>query len=239
MVDYIGNELWLTYKHITLHKLDLYTLPPPNYINDLIISFYYEVLNDKFKEYSNYFALLDPVVSHAIISENSLSEINEVVYAPLDLKSKKYVFIPINDNKEKKKYGDKNHWGLCLLETETGKLYYLDSSLKSMDNVKLFIERYEQLSNTKITFVTALKEKCQYDEFDCGVFVMAFTEELLNYLTKTGFNPSFESNTFDYIIAKSKIAQQVQCNEIRREIFKTIERIKKKQGFKPSVTSLF
>lgn len=232
-MDYIGNELWLTYKHITLHKLDLYCLPPPNYINDLIISFYYEVLNDKFKEYSAYFALLDPVVTISMISDNSLSEINEVIYTPLDLKSKKYIFIPINDNKVKKKFGDKNHWALCLLETETGNLYYLDSMVKSMDNVKLFIDRYEQLSNTKITFVNGLKEKCQYSDFDCGVFVMAFTEELLNYMSKTGFNPSFESTTFDYIIVKSKIAQQVQCNEIRREIFKTIERIKKLQNTKP------
>lgn len=224
------DEFYLTYKTISLHKSDVRCLASPNYINDLIISFYYEILNDQFEANSSSFALLDPVVAISLISETTIEDLHDMIYAPLDLDNKKYVFLPINDNTSLTTPGSGNHWALCLIETETSTMFYFDSMGNTIGNVTPLIEQYEKLSKKKLTFVNALNRKYQHNMYDCGVFVLAFTEEVLNHLKSNEFKCDLKEVDFDKIMTESSIANQSSMNNLRKKIQKILVNLKKQKG---------
>lgn len=224
------DELYLTYKTISLHKSDVRCVSSPNYINDLIISFYYEILNDQFESYSSLFALLDPVVTMSLISDTSIEDLHDMIYDPLDLDNKKYVFLPINDNKSLTTPGSGNHWALCLIETKSSTMFYFDSMGNTISNVTLLLKRYEELSKKKIAFVNALNNKYQHNMYDCGVFVLAFSEELLNYLKSNKFNCLLNNNVdFDKIMTESSIYNQSKINDLRNKIQMLLVNLKKEK----------
>ena len=96
------DEVILSTKNCSVTKEDISTLAPYTYLNDLIISFYYEIIQDKYP--SKDITLLDPAVSQSIIldssdgNEEDLEDLKQCIFLPLELDKKKFVFAPVNDN---------------------------------------------------------------------------------------------------------------------------------------------
>ena len=89
------EEIILSTQNCSIKQSDIDTLKPHTYVNDLIISFYYEIIQDKYP--SKLITLLDPAVSMSIIldvnnDEDNLKDIRNCIFTPLELDKKKIYF---------------------------------------------------------------------------------------------------------------------------------------------------
>ena len=89
------EEIILSTDNCEIKQSDISTLSPHTYLNDLIISFYYEILQKKY--HSDLITLLDPAVSMSIILDNSgnddnLKDLKNCIFLPLEL-DKKNLFL--------------------------------------------------------------------------------------------------------------------------------------------------
>ena len=79
------EEIILSTDNCEIKNSDISTLSPHTYLNDLIISFYYEILQKKYQ--SGLITLLDPAVSMSIILDNignddNIEDIKNCIFLP-------------------------------------------------------------------------------------------------------------------------------------------------------------
>lgn len=227
-----NNQIILTYKCCSLKRSDINCLSDYTYINDIMISFYYEILNEKFP--SDKYVLMDPAVSMSIIVEKNLKDIKECIFDPLDLKSKNFVFVPINDNERIDYQTGGCHWALSIIDVNNNYIYYLDSLLSDIDNSHRSHKKLERLFGKKFAFEKVLNVKYQSNSYDCGMFVLGFTETILEYMQSHNFDKDcLSGKKFDDILkGKIKVQQENMRNfreDIKGLINKKIEEKKSKK----------
>ena len=180
------EEIILSTDNCEIKNSDISTLSPHTYLNDLIISFYYEILQKKYQ--SDLITLLDPAVSMSIILDNSgnddnIEDIKNCIFLPLELDKKKFIFAPINDNKKIQYTCSGSHWTLNLVDVDNNVIYYLDSNLGDVSNAHTFHKKLEKLFGKKFEFIYALqKDKYQNNSYDCGMFLLGFSEVLMKHI---------------------------------------------------------
>jgi hypothetical protein len=90
----MSDEKILSVNSCTVKKSDIETLSPSTYLNDLIIMFYYEMIEGKYP--SKDITLLEPSVSMSITSVandgDDLEDLKECIFLPLEL-DKKNLFL--------------------------------------------------------------------------------------------------------------------------------------------------
>ena len=212
-----NERILVTYKSCSIKQSDIDTLSDYQYLNDLIISFYYEILNEKYM--SNDIVLLDPAVSMSIIFDKDLDDINNCIFEPLGMKNKKFIFVPINDNTKIEYKTSGSHWTLNIIDVNNNTIYYLDSMLGNISNAKVSVRKFEKLFGKKFNFVYALENTYQTNSSDCGMFILGFTETILKYLKEKNFNPDSLNNIkFDDILKDSEKVKQNNMQFFRKEI---------------------
>ena len=212
-----NDPILITYKSCSIKKSDIDCLSDYQYLNDLIISFYYEILNEKYT--SNDIILLDPAVSMSIIFDQDLDDINNCIFQPLEMKNKKFIFVPINDNTKIEYKINGSHWALNIIDVNNNTIYYLDSMLGNISNAKVSVRKFEKLFGKKFNFVYALEKTYQTNSSDCGMFILGFTETFLKYLKEKNFNQNSLNNIkFDDILKDSEKVKQNNMQFFRKEI---------------------
>ena len=212
-----NDPILITYKSCSIKKSDIDCLSDYQYLNDLIISFYYEILNEKYT--SNDIILLDPAVSMSIIFDQDLDDINNCIFQPLEMKNKKFIFVPINDNTKIEYKINGSHWALNIIDVNNNTIYYLDSMLNNISNAKISVRKFQKLFGKKFNFVYALENTYQTNSSDCGMFVLGFTETILKYLKEKNFNSNSLNNIkFDDILKNSDRVKQNNMPSFRKEI---------------------
>ena len=212
-----NDPILITYKSCSIKQSDIDCLSDYQYLNDLIISFYYEILNEKYM--SNDIVLLDPAVSMSIIFDKDLDDINNCIFEPLGMKNKKFIFVPINDNTKIEYKTSGSHWTLNIIDVNNNTIYYLDSMLGNISNAKVSVRKFEKLFGKKFNFVYALENTYQTNSSDCGMFILGFTETILKYLKEKNFNPDSLNNIkFDDILKDSEKVKQNNMQFFRKEI---------------------
>ena len=212
-----NDPILITYKSCSIKKSDIDCLSDYQYLNDLIISFYYEILNEKYT--SNDIILLDPAVSMSIIFDQDLDDINNCIFQPLEMKNKKFIFVPINDNTKIEYKINGSHWALNIIDVNNNTIYYLDSMLNNISNAKISVRKFQKLFGKKFNFVYALENTYQTNSSDCGMFVLGFTETILKYLKEKNFNSNALNNIkFDDILQDSEKVKQNNMPSFRKEI---------------------
>ena len=218
------DSIVLTYKSCSLKQSDINCLGDYSQLNDIIISFYYEILSEKF--HRDDVVLLDPAVSMSITIEPNLDDINQCIFTPLQMGSKKFIFAPINDNKKIDYQTGGSHWALGLVDVGSQTIYYLDSMLSDIDNAHLMHKRLEKLFKKKFAFRYPICQKYQSNSFDCGMFVLAFTETLLGYLKEKGWDKSsFSELNFDDLFSRTTLVSESNMSAYRKEIKAIINNI--------------
>lgn len=98
----------ITYHDVTLHSSDIQLLNAPNWLNDNLISFYFEYLTyEVFKDHQEDLLFVHPGTIFMISFQEKPEDIREVV-APLKMERKKLIFMPINNNRDISSGG--SHW---------------------------------------------------------------------------------------------------------------------------------
>ena len=212
-----NDPILITYKSCSIKQSDIDCLSDYQYLNDLIISFYYEILNEKY--ISNDIILLDPAVSMSIIFDQDLDDINNCIFQPLGMKDKKYIFVPINDNTKIEYKTSGSHWALNIIDVNNNTIYYLDSMSSNISNAKVSVRKFQKLFGKKFNFVYALENTYQTNSSDCGMFILGFTETILKYLKEKNFNSNALNNIkFDDIFQDSEKVKQNNMPSFRKEI---------------------
>ena len=212
-----NDQIILTYKCCSLKKTDIDTLSDYQYLNDIIISFYYEILNEKYK--SDDFVLLDPAVSMSIIVEENLDDINQCIFIPLQMDKKKFIFAPVNDNTKIAYQTGGSHWALNVIDVTNNEILYFDSMLSNINNARRFQKKVEKLFNKKFSFECPIEEHYQGNSYDCGMFVLGFTQVILEYLSSKKFDiNSLPDVNFDELFNNSERTKQENMSKFRKEI---------------------
>jgi len=212
-----NDPILITYKSCSIKQSDIDCLSDYQYLNDLIISFYYEILNEKY--ISNDIVLLDPAVSMSIIFDQDLDDINNCIFQPLGMKDKKFIFVPINDNTKIEYKTSGSHWALNIIDVNNNTIYYLDSMSSNISNAKISVRKFQKLFGKKFNFVYALEKTYQTNSSDCGMFILGFTETILKYLKEKNFNSNALNNIkFDDILQDSEKVKQNNMPSFRKEI---------------------
>ena len=223
-----NDQIILTYKCCSLKKTDIDTLSDYQYLNDIIISFYYEILNEKYK--SDDFVLLDPAVSMSIIVEENLDHINQCIFIPLQMDKKKFIFAPVNDNTKIAYQTGGSHWALNVIDVTNNEILYFDSMLSNINNARRFQKKVEKLFNKKFSFECPIEEHYQGNSYDCGMFVLGFTQVILEYLSSKKFDiNSLPDVNFDELFNNSERTKQENMYKFRKEIKEIINNLIQKK----------
>ena len=229
------NEVILSSKNCSVTKEDISTLAPYTYLNDLIISFYYEIIQDKYP--SKDITLLDPAVSQSIIldssdgNEEDLEDLKQCIFLPLELDKKKFVFAPVNDNTKLQYTTSGSHWTLNVVDIQNKLIYYLDSNNGNVSNAHTFHDRFEKLFGEKFKFLYGLNHQYQKNSYDCGMFLLGFTEILVKYLVnndmKLNVKNDGENKCLDFIFKGEKLVEQNYMGDFRKNIINLIYKMAK------------
>ena len=229
------EEIILSTDNCEIKNSDISTLSPHTYLNDLIISFYYEILQKKYQ--SGLITLLDPAVSMSIILDNSgnddnIEDIKNCIFLPLELDKKKFIFAPINDNKKIQYTCSGSHWTLNLVDVDNNVIYYLDSNLGDVSNAHTFHKKLEKLFRKKFEFIYALqKDKYQNNSYDCGMFLLGFSEVLMKHIMNNNLQIKNNGNNkkgLDFIFEGENLVKQSYMSTFRKNIINLIYDMAKK-----------
>lgn len=128
----MAKTVVLNFHETLLHRSDVQLLEGPHWLNDNIISFYFEYLEKVIFQDSRELLFVAPEVTQCIKMVGS-SEIKTFL-DPLGVESKKFVFFALNDNDSPDTAGG-SHWSLLVYSRPEGCFYHMDSSSGSNHNV--------------------------------------------------------------------------------------------------------
>lgn len=175
------NATVLSYRESLLRESDIDLLTGPYWLNDTIISFYFEYLENEVFQENKSLLFISPEVTQCI----KISSQNEVgiFLDPLVQPSRKdFIFFALNDN-EMTEYSGGSHWSLLVFSHPERMIFHFDSSNGSNENQAIeFSEkvlRYFSLPiQGKFESVPCLQ---QNNSYDCGVHVLCNAEQAAAY----------------------------------------------------------
>ncbi|XP_026321347.1 sentrin-specific protease 8 [Hyposmocoma kahamanoa] len=175
----------LSFHEVLLHNSDLQLLDGPYWLNDNIISFYFEYLEKNLFSSAEEILFVSPEVTQCIKMVDT--EEIKTFLEPLGIQTKQFVFFALNDNDSPDRAGG-SHWSLLVYSKPESCFFHVDSSSGSNHNVA-----WEFASHLMSYFVRGastnfVNKECtqQNNGYDCGVHVIFNTERMAEYAHKYG-----------------------------------------------------
>lgn len=139
----------LSFHEVLLHNSDLQLLDGPYWLNDNIISFYFEYLEKNLFSSAEEILFVSPEVTQCIKMVDT--EEIKTFLEPLGIQTKQFVFFALNDNDSPDRAGG-SHWSLLVYSKPESCFFHVDSSSGSNHNVA-----WEFASHLMSYFVTGGK----------------------------------------------------------------------------------
>ncbi|KAL7639374.1 UNVERIFIED_CONTAM: hypothetical protein RMT77_009875 [Armadillidium vulgare] len=179
----MSDKVVLSYYDSLIHASDLKLLEGRNWLNDSLISFYFEYLcHDVYKGASSYL-FISPEVTQ-LLKMGDPSEL-PLFLDPLNAKEKSHIFLPVNDNSSFVSSGG-SHWSLLVFSKSDHKWYHYDSQRGSnYRDARCLVERINKYLK-KDDLAPLVDATCtqQDNSYDCGAFVMIYAERLSEMASK-------------------------------------------------------
>ncbi|XP_064013162.1 sentrin-specific protease 8 [Pogoniulus pusillus] len=169
----------LSYKDSLLRQSDVALLDPPNWLNDHIIGFAFEYFaHHQFELFRDQLCFISPEVAQFIKCADSLEEVGSFL-EPLQLRDRRLIFFPINDNSYQLAGG--THWSLlvycrdkdCFSHYDSRGTYNSLHASQVVDKVEFFVRP----SRGKTIVVEELVPS-QRNSYDCGMYVICVAEAI-------------------------------------------------------------
>ncbi|KAL4709039.1 hypothetical protein ACJJTC_005900 [Scirpophaga incertulas] len=171
------SSVILSFYETLLHQSDLELLKGPYWLNDTIISFYFEYMERV--KFSDAYELLfvSPEVTQCI--KMVQTEEIKTFLEPLDINNKKFIFFALNDNDSPDRAGG-THWSLLVYSKPESCFYHLDSSAGSNHNVAWEFASHLMTYFSRAGSINFVDKQCvqQNNGYDCGIHVLYNTERL-------------------------------------------------------------
>ncbi|KAK3101026.1 hypothetical protein FSP39_000351 [Pinctada imbricata] len=210
------NDVVLSFNDSLIRKSDVILLDPPNWLNDKLIGFCFEYFEkERFNHSADKLCLINPDVTQFI----KLAPTEELgpFLEPLNLPTKQYVFLAINDNNDATQVGG-THWSLLLYIRSRQEFRHYDSSSGSnketAKKLAYKLQPHVHAPMGRMKFIE-MDGPQQHNGYDCGVFVIATAEHLCREYCE-GFSISLN----DTVTADTMQEKRVKTREL---IYKTAE----------------
>ncbi|KAL7034061.1 hypothetical protein ACKWTF_007833 [Chironomus riparius] len=196
------DKLIISYHDSCLYKSDVEILYlETEWINDRIISFYFDYLQHEIYE-SKEILFLGSEVTQAIKLMENPDEINAVILDPLDVEEKNFIIFPINDNSKDQVGG--SHWSLLVYSKPDKTFYHFDSSGSSnywvCSKLVNIIKSCLKLSNNvKIEQVDCLQQNNCYD---CGIYVLCHADSVCKTIMKSKTLKEIQKINYKTVLSK-------------------------------------
>ncbi|XP_061186543.1 sentrin-specific protease 8-like [Saccostrea echinata] len=178
-----SNDVVLNFHDSLLYKADVSLLDDQKWLNDKLLGFCFEYFErEKFNHSADKLSLINPDVAQCIklLPSDQLGEFLE----PLNLPSKQYVFLPVNDNSQCEQTGG-SHWSLLVYIRSRQEFRHYDSSKhtnqEEAKRLAYKLQPYVLAPMGRMKFLE-MDGPQQNNSYDCGVFVIATAEHLCKEL---------------------------------------------------------
>lgn len=207
------NRTVLNFHNTLLRESDVNLLMGPHWLNDQIISFYLEYLEQNVFHNKRGLLFISPEVVQCLkfVSSHEMS----IFLEPLNATGKSFIFLPWNDNTEVKAGG--NHWSLLVFSRPDSTFYYYDSlnnsstSLRSLRPILIELAAAFDCREFDVRQGDCLK---QNNSYDCGIHVLCNIECLarkaLKYRSLDDDSMAIASDEDPTRITHQKIRQKRQ-----------------------------
>lgn len=173
----------LDYENSLLRQSDIYLLNAPNWLNDNIIAFWFEYLeNTVYKDCKDMFGFVCPQTVQSLKFVN-MEDVRSTIEG-LELHRKQYVFFPVNDCRAQTVPGG-THWSLLVYNARVNAFQHYDSC-PSSNNMSVAESLAKVLAvflrdSSKFAPQPIIQEMActpQSNTYDCGMHVICNTDGL-------------------------------------------------------------
>ncbi|KAJ0174644.1 hypothetical protein K1T71_009752 [Dendrolimus kikuchii] len=175
----------LSFYDILVHRSDVDLLDGPHWLNDTIISFYFEYLEREVFNKTNELLFVSPEVTQCI----KLVQTEEIktFLEPLGVSKKKFVFFALNDNDTPDIAGG-SHWSLLVYSKPERCFYHLDSSNVTNHDVAWEFASHLIPYLAREDTINFVDKECmqQSNGYDCGIYVICNAEKLAECANSRG-----------------------------------------------------
>lgn len=161
-----------------IYRRDVELLQSGQWLNDAVINYCFRRLELRFP---SFFLFVDPsIVSFLRLQCEECEEWDELANA-LVLSSRKWLFVPVNDNEAFD--GISSHWSLLLLYVPNGKILHFDSfgcynhnaAIRTAEKLFFLLKRSDVPQVER-----AIPSPQQNNNCDCGVYLLKTAEWIAN-----------------------------------------------------------
>lgn len=177
-----SRSVVLSFHETLLHSSDVDLLTGPHWLNDTIISFYFEYLEKVIFSNAKDLLFVSPEVTQCIkmVSKEEI----KVFLHPLGCDWKQFIFFALNDNDLPDRAGG-THWSLLVFSRPERQFFHFDSSKGSNHNVAWEFASHliPFFANGSCDFVS--KESLQQSNgYDCGIHVLCNADMIANHVLR-------------------------------------------------------
>eukprot|EP01024_Parvocaulis_polyphysoides_P008912 TRINITY_DN12697_c3_g1_i2.p2 TRINITY_DN12697_c3_g1~~TRINITY_DN12697_c3_g1_i2.p2 ORF type:complete len:227 (-),score=25.93 TRINITY_DN12697_c3_g1_i2:145-825(-) len=214
------DQVVLDYFDIRLRKRDVNTLQKGCWLNDQIITFYFEYLQNNISANQESLLFMQVPTAYMLLQ---MPELIPELSQQLKFQEKQLILIPINDNPDTEVIEGGQHWSLLVFDVQNFNFVHFDSIKGSNQSIT---QRFSENFANNLNLKTVNNGKFQLDqknyrEFekmpqqkngcDCGMFVLMVAE-------KVGQNQCLENLQLEEINEKSVENKRSQIQELLQQL---------------------
>ncbi|VDI64938.1 sentrin-specific protease 8 [Mytilus galloprovincialis] len=210
------NDVVLSFNDSLVRKSDIDLLDGPHWLNDILIGFCFEYFErEKFNHSADRLALIVPDVAQFIKLAPAADLTSSL--ESLNLPTKQFVFLPVNDNENAETAGG-SHWSLLVYIRSKQEFRHYDSCSRHNEDIakKLAykIQPHVHAPMGRMKFIE-MDGPQQENGYDCGVYLIATVEHLCKELCE-GYNIHLNDLvTQEYV--------RIKRNQIKELIHQVVE----------------
>jgi sentrin-specific protease 8 len=178
-------------------------LAPRQWLNDSVISFQMQYLQHTVFDGLDVL-LVSPASAFVLLFEEDESDFNAAVQG-MELETKSLILFPINNNTSVERSGG-SHWSLLSLNVKTLVFRHFDSSGRHNEGVaRQFATKLAvYLNQSNSSPMTFTNEVCprQSNDYDCGLYVVCFSEQVAHAWKSNLNSPDFTTITPSYVSSR-------------------------------------
>ncbi|XP_011191614.1 sentrin-specific protease 8 [Zeugodacus cucurbitae] len=176
-----ADPIALSFNDTCLRMSDVQLLQGPHWLNDQILSFYYEYLEKvKYKNNPDLLFVAPEVTQCMKLTDDDELE---TVLNQLEAPRKQFIFFALNDNESTQAGG--THWSLLVFSRPEKTFFHFDSwgnnnSLASQQ----FVHQIKVALNCRQCHIKPIRCLQQANGYDCGIHVICMTDNIADYVNR-------------------------------------------------------
>ncbi|XP_011504795.1 PREDICTED: sentrin-specific protease 8-like [Ceratosolen solmsi marchali] len=177
------DDVFLSYNNSLIRQGDVNLLRGPYWLNDTIIGFYFEFLEDKYEALMPEALFVCPELTQLlkVTASNEYSALLD----PIKAKEKNWIFFPLNDCSSLERPGG-THWSLLVFSKVEKSCFHYDSSRGLNTSIAKDLSKkimHYLLGNSDGNFIE-IDCPQQDNSYDCGLFVLYFADNIPIHIQK-------------------------------------------------------